>query len=132
MNSTLKPPLLQVFHPYRILVLPILHYESEAWTVRKQDITEITALRRTAGHCKWGHRSNEGILAKLRIKQMMEYIQNYHRKWNGNVNRINTGRCQPRGQKDQSDVQWRHGRKIRDSERSRGLLLDRKDTQRGT
>jgi hypothetical protein len=34
---------------------------------------------------------NEDILDNLRIIQMVNYIQNYQRKWKEHVNKVNTG-----------------------------------------
>jgi len=39
-------------------------------------------LRKTTGYTKWEHKRDEDILDKLRIKLVIDYIQNYQRKWN--------------------------------------------------
>jgi hypothetical protein len=37
-----------------------------------------------------GSQGNEKILDKLKIKPVIDHIQNYHRNWKENVNRMNT------------------------------------------
>jgi hypothetical protein len=46
----------------------------------------------TAGYTKWDHKRNEDILDKLKIKPIIDYIQNYQRKWKEHMNRMNEGR----------------------------------------
>jgi len=48
-------------------------------------------MRRTAAYTKWDHKTNEDTLDKLQVKPMIQYIQNYRRKWKERVNRMNTG-----------------------------------------
>jgi hypothetical protein len=49
-------------------------------------------VRRTAGYSKWGQERNEAILDKLKIKPVMDCIQNYQRKGKEHMRRMNTGR----------------------------------------
>jgi hypothetical protein len=53
-----------------------------------------------------GSQKKENISDTLKIKPMIEYIQNYHRKWEEQMNRMNKGRIpkqilcyQPRGRR---------------------------------
>jgi hypothetical protein len=39
-----------------------------------------------------GSQKNEDILEKLKMKQVIDYNQNYKRKWKECINRMNTGR----------------------------------------
>jgi len=63
-------------------------------------------MQRTAGYTKLDYKINEDILEKLKIKLVIDYVQNYKRKWKEHANRMNTGRIpkqilcyQPRGQR---------------------------------
>jgi len=63
--------------------------------------TELTAckmkfMQRTVGYTRWDRRRSKDVFDKLKIKEIVDYIQNYQRKWKKHVNRINTGRI-PRG-----------------------------------
>jgi hypothetical protein len=64
---------------------------------KKKDIDRIKAFEmnftfRTTGYAKRDHKINEDILDKLKIKPVLNYIQNYQRKWKEYVNRMNTRR----------------------------------------
>jgi hypothetical protein len=55
---------------------------------------------------KWDHKVNEHILDKVKIKPVIDYFQNYKRKWSEHMKRMNTGRIsrhilcyQPGGQR---------------------------------
>jgi hypothetical protein len=60
-------------------------------------------VQKTADYTKWDDKRNEAISDKLKLKRMIDYVENYHRKWKERVNRMNTGRIQknyqPRGQR---------------------------------
>jgi hypothetical protein len=45
-----------------------------------------------AGYTKWDHKRNEDIVDEMKIKLMVDYVQNYQRKWKDHVNRMNTGK----------------------------------------
>jgi hypothetical protein len=53
-------------------------------------------MQRTVGYTRWDRRRSKDVFDKLKIKEIVDYIQNYQRKWKKHVNRINTGRI-PRG-----------------------------------
>jgi len=70
------------------------------------------------GYTKWNHKRNEDILHKLKIKPVIDHIQNYQMKWKESMNRMNTGRitkeilCYQPKDKNHSDIHRRDGRKI--------------------
>jgi len=41
-----------------------------------------------------GSQKKQGNIDKLKIKPVIDYIQNYQRIWKEHVNRMNTGRIQ--------------------------------------
>jgi hypothetical protein len=45
-----------------------------------------------AGYTKWDYERNEDIVDKLKIKPLIDYVQNYQRKVKEHVNRMNTGK----------------------------------------
>jgi hypothetical protein len=47
---------------------------------------------RTVGYTNWDHKRNESILDKLKTKPLIDYFQNYQRKWKEHMNRMNRGR----------------------------------------
>jgi hypothetical protein len=116
-NNALKPSLVQRnigLCLYKTSTVPIVCYESRTWAIRKQIINrtatcEIKFMRRLGGYTKWDHK-RKNILDKIKIKRMLNYMQNYHRKWKEHVNRKNTEESQNKfyiiGQEDkhQSDV----------------------------
>jgi hypothetical protein len=53
---------------------------------------EMKFMRRTAGQTKLDHKGNQNILDKLTFKSVIDYIQNYQRKWTKHVNKRNRGR----------------------------------------
>jgi hypothetical protein len=63
-NGVLRPTLVQKHarkRQYKALARPVLYYESEAWTIRKGDVSRLTAckmkfMRRTAGYMKCDHK----------------------------------------------------------------------------
>jgi hypothetical protein len=73
-NNALKPTLVQKhtrIHIYKTLACPVLCFGSEAWTIRKNDESRITAcemkfMRRTAGYTKWDLKRNEEVLKELK------------------------------------------------------------------
>jgi hypothetical protein len=71
---------------YNTLVIPILLYGSEAWTLKEQDKSRITKaemkfMRKTAKYTWQDHKRNQDITEELKIQPLMEKINNYKNKW---------------------------------------------------
>jgi hypothetical protein len=49
-------------------------------------------MRRPASYTSWDNKINEGILGKLKIKAVIDYIQNYQRRWKEHAKIMNTGK----------------------------------------
>jgi len=43
---------------------------------------EMKLVWRTGSYTKWDYKRNEDILGKLKIKPVIDYVQNYQKKWN--------------------------------------------------
>jgi hypothetical protein len=77
----MKPSLLQKhtrIKIYKTLTRPVLACGCEAWTIRKNDETRITAaemrfMRRKANCTKWGHKRNEEIMEELKTESVLGY-----------------------------------------------------------
>jgi hypothetical protein len=89
-NQIFKPSLVSRHTRIRIYKTPprpVLSYGSEAWTIRTDERRLISAemrfMRRTAGHARWDHKSNEDILTELQISQVTEFIYQYRKNWKG-------------------------------------------------
>jgi hypothetical protein len=79
-NKVLKPSKVQRQIRLRIyitLAIPILLYGSEAWTLKEQDKSRITAaemkfMRTTAKYTWQDHERNQEITEELKIQPVME------------------------------------------------------------
>jgi hypothetical protein len=99
-NQVLNPSKLQRqtrLRIYNTLAIPILLYGSEAWTLKEQDKSRITAaemklLRKTAKYTWQDHKQNRDITEELKIQPVMEKINNYKNKWIQHVRRMDRAR----------------------------------------
>jgi hypothetical protein len=113
-NQIFKPSLVSRhtrIRVYKTLVRPVLSCRSEAWTIRTDEISLISAemrfLRRTAGYTRWDHKINEDILTELQISQIAEFIRQYRKNWKERVDRMSSDRIpkmvlkyQPKGKRE--------------------------------
>jgi hypothetical protein len=99
LNNTLKPNLLQRstrLKLYKTLVLPILLYGSEIWTVKQCDknrlrTAEMKYLRQTAGYTLLNHKRNEEIL-ELHVTHLEDKLCTYRHKLFQHVHRMEDNR----------------------------------------
>jgi hypothetical protein len=95
-SQVLKPSKVQRQTRLRIyitLAVPILLNGSEAWTLKEQDKSRITAaeiefMRKTAKYTWQDHKRNQDITEELEIRSVMEKINNYKNKWIQHVRRM--------------------------------------------
>ena len=78
---------------YEALTWLILAFGCEAWTIRENDETRISAaetqfIRCTAGCTKWDHKWNEEIVKALKTVCVLEHIGKQIQNWRDNVNRM--------------------------------------------
>ena len=103
---------------YNTLVLPILLYGSETWTVKARDARRITAaemkyMRRTAGYTWTDYKTNSHIAKELEITTVLDKLLEYKRNWIQHVNRMPHDRL-PRIMKHYSPTGRRnHGRPMK-------------------
>jgi len=69
---------------YNTLVLPVLLYGSETWTIKARDTRRITAaemkyMRRTAGYIWTDYRTNVQIAKELKITPSLDKLLEYKR-----------------------------------------------------
>jgi hypothetical protein len=96
--------------------LPVLLYDSETWTIKTSDATEIKYMRRTAGYTWTDYKTNTQITKELKITPILHKLLEYKRNWIQHVNRCNR---LPRVMKHYSPTGRRnHGRPLK-------RLLDR-------
>ena len=99
-NRVFKPSLVQRHtrvRAYKTLARPMLTYGSEAWTIRKKDISRITAsemkfMRRTAGYTKLDKKRNSDILQELQVSSVMDHISTYRNNWQQHLQRMDRTR----------------------------------------
>jgi hypothetical protein len=108
---------------YNTLVLPVLLYGSETWTIKTRDTRRITAaemkyMRRTAGYARTDYKTNTQIAKELKITPDLDKLLEYKRNWIQHVNRMPLNKL-PRVMKHYSPTGRRnHGRPLK-------RLLDR-------
>jgi hypothetical protein len=115
-NKVLKPSEVQRqtrLRIYNTAAIPILLYGSEAWALKEQDKSRVTAaemkfMRETAKYTWQDHKRNQDITEELKIQQVLEKINNYKNKWIQHVRRMDRVRLphavlkyQPAGRRDQ-------------------------------
>jgi hypothetical protein len=115
-NKVLKPSNVHWQTRLRIcntLVIPILLCGSEAWTLKEQDKSRITAaemkfMRKTAKYTWQDHRRDQDITEELKMQPVMEKINNYKNNWIQHFRRMDRPRLphailkyQPAGRRDQ-------------------------------
>jgi len=66
------------------LVLPVLLYGSETWTIKTRDAKRITAeemkyIRRTAGYTWTDYKTNAQITKQLKITPILDKLLEYNR-----------------------------------------------------
>ena len=100
------------------LVLPVLLYGSETWTIKTRDAKRITAeemkyIRRTAGYTWTDYKTNAQITKQLKITPILDKLLEYNRSWIQHVSRIPRNRL-PRVMKHYSSTGRRnHGRPLK-------------------
>jgi len=52
----------------------------------------VKLIQRTVGYSEWDPTRSEDTIDRVKIKQMVDCIQNYLRKWKEHMNRMNTRR----------------------------------------
>jgi hypothetical protein len=75
--------------------IPILLYDSEAWTLEEQDKSRITAaemkfMMKTAKYTWQDHKRNQDIIEELKIQPVMEKLNNFKNKWIQHVRRMDS------------------------------------------
>ena len=95
LNNVFRPlkTLKTTIKQHNTLVLPVLFYDSETWTVKASDARRITAaemkyMRRTAGYTWTDYRTNAQIAKELKITPILDKLLEYKRNWIQHVNRI--------------------------------------------
>jgi len=76
---------------HNTLVLPVLLYGSETWTIRARDARRITAaemkyMRTTAGYIWTDYKTNAQIAKELKITPILDKLLEYKRSWIQHVN----------------------------------------------
>ena len=103
---------------HNTLVLPVLLYGSETWTVKARDARRITAaetkyMRRTAGYTWTDYKTNVQIAKDLKITPLLDKLLEYKRSWIQHVNRMPRNRL-PRIMKHYCPTGRRnHGRPLK-------------------
>jgi len=103
---------------HNTLVLPVLLYGSENWTVKARDGRRITAaemkyMRRTAGYTWTDYKTNGQIAKELKITSILDKLLEYKRSWIQHVNRMPRNRL-PRVMKHYCPTGRRnHGRHLK-------------------
>jgi len=103
---------------YNTLVLPVLLYGSETWTINASDARRITAaemkcMRRTAGYTWTDYKTNAQIAKELKITSILDKLLDYKRSCIQHVNRMPQNRL-PRVMKYYSPTGRRnHGRPLK-------------------
>ena len=78
---------------YNTLVLPIILYGSENWTLtalqrRRIEAAEMKLLRPVAGYTLYDHKTNDYIRRELRITGILDKIDEYRRNWLSHLQRM--------------------------------------------
>ena len=113
-----KPPKKTIIKLYSTLVLSVLLYGSETWTIKARDNRRITAAemkyrRRTAGYAWTDYKTNTQITKELKIKPILDKLLEYKRNWIQHVNRMPRNGL-PRVMKHSSPTGRRkHGRPLK-------------------
>jgi len=103
---------------HNTLVLPVLLYGSETWTVKASDARRITAaemnyMRRTARYTCTDYKTNTQIAKELKTTPILDKVLEYKRNWVQHVNRMPRNRL-PRVMKHYSPaVRRNHGRPLK-------------------
>jgi len=76
-----------------MLVLPVLLYGSETWTVKARGTRRITAaemkyMRITAGYNWTDYKTNKQTAKELKITPILDKLLEYKRNWIQHVNRM--------------------------------------------
>ena len=82
---------------HNTLVLQVLLYGNETWTIKARDARRITAaemkyVRRTAGYTWADYKTNVQIANKLKITPILDKLLEYKRNWIQHVNRMSRNR----------------------------------------
>jgi hypothetical protein len=98
LNNVFKPqkPLKKTrIKLYDTLVLPVLLYGSETWTIKARDARRITTaemkylyVRITAGYIWTDYKTNKQITKELKITPILDKLVEYERKWIQRINRM--------------------------------------------
>jgi len=78
---------------YNTLVLPVLLYGSETWTIKARDARKITAaerkyMRRTAGYTWTDYKTNTQITKEFKTTPILDKLLEYKRNCIERVNRM--------------------------------------------
>jgi len=78
---------------YNTLVLPVLLYGGETWTIKARDARRITAaemkyMRRTAGYTRTDYKTNTRIAKELKMTPVLEKLLEYKRNWIQHVHKM--------------------------------------------
>ena len=78
---------------YNTLILPTFLYGSEKWTLtasqrRRIEAAEMKLLRPLAGYTLYDHKTNYSIRKELRIRSILDKIDEYRKKWLLHIQRM--------------------------------------------
>ena len=78
---------------YSTLVLPVLLYGRETWTIKASDARRIKAavmkyMKRRAGYTWTDYKTNAQIAKELKITPILEKLLEYKKSWIEHVNRM--------------------------------------------
>jgi hypothetical protein len=94
------------------MAVPVLMYGSEAWTIKKKDISRIQSaemkfLRSVKGCTRMDHIRNEEIRTDLEMYAIQDKITEYRIRWSSHLQRMDNSRLpkqavlyKPRGRRD--------------------------------
>jgi hypothetical protein len=94
------------------MAVPVLMYGSEAWTIKKRDISRIQSaemkfLRSVKGCTRMDHIRNEEIRTEIEMYTIQDKITEYRIRWSARLQRMDNSRLpkqvllyKPRGRRD--------------------------------
>jgi hypothetical protein len=79
------------------MTVPVLMYGSEAWTIKKNDISRIQSaemkfLRPVKGCIRMDHTRNKEIRTKLEMYAIQDKITEYRIRWSAHLQRMDNSR----------------------------------------
>jgi hypothetical protein len=96
---------------YKTMAVPVLMYGSEAWTIKKKDISRIQSTEmkfsRSVKRCTMDYIRNEEIRTELEMYAIQGKITEYRIHWSAHLQRMDNSRLpkqallyKPRGRRD--------------------------------